>query len=116
MQPKKEEKKQLYEVVLFRNDGEHIIATQTEKYDSAFECWDKLTRDWTLAIKEKIPFIMKEPLITSFDPGLVKEILLRPLNEVPEAKYDNPYSKKMMREGLSGMIGTGSEILDGGYR
>lgn len=113
---KQEERKQVYEVVVVKVDHNHITVISTEKYDDAFEKWKKFTDIWTNAIKEKVPMIITDPVVTAFDPGLVKEITLRPLMEVLESKYDNPYQKQMMNKGLSPMLPGAPDLLDSGYR
>jgi hypothetical protein len=116
MQVNTEEKKQIYEVLIIKQDHNHITVKQTDNYDSAFEKWNLLTEDWTKALKEKVPFILKDPIITAFDPGIIKEITVRPVMEVPESKYDNPYQKQMLKKGLSGMFNSIPDLLDEGYR
>lgn len=114
-----EEKKQVYEVLILRHDGEHISCFSEMNYDKCFETWTKLVTDWKSSISEKVPFSITVPVVTAFDPGLIKEICLRPVIQVSESKYDNPYQQKMMRDGLANTLRgatTLPDILDGGYR
>jgi hypothetical protein len=116
---KTEEKKQIYEVWILRHDDQHIRCISENSYDKCYESWKKLVGEWKLSISEKVPFSMSTPVVTAFDPGLIKEITLRPLIQVEESKYDNPYQQKMMRDGLANTlkgVGTVPDILDGGYR
>lgn len=121
MQNKIEEKKQIYEVILLKHNQEHIVVISTDKYDTAFEKWEQLTKTWTEALKDKVPLIIKDPIVTAFDPGLVKEITVRPIMEVLESKYENPYQQSMMKNGLSKVLrntqnSSGSpDLLDEGY-
>lgn len=112
-----EEKKQVYEVWILRHDEQHICCISEMNYDKCFEGWEKLVKDWKASLSEKAPFSMSKPVVTAFDPGLIKEITLRPVIQVAESKYDNPYQKQMMRDGLANTLKpTGPDILDGGYR
>jgi hypothetical protein len=117
---KTEEKKQIYEVWILRHDEQHICCSSEMNYDKCFENWEKLVRDWKVSLSEKSPFSMNTPVITAFDPGLIKEITLRPVIQIAESKYDNPYQKQMMRDGLTstlkGVNNAVSDILDGGYK
>lgn len=117
---KVEEKKQLYDIVIIKHDNNHIIALSTDNYDKCFETWKSLVAKWEESITKKSPYSMVEPIVTAFDPGLIKEITLRPVMEVPESRYDNPYQKRMMKDGLSSMLKPGNAInpdmLDEGYR
>jgi hypothetical protein len=117
---KTEEKKQVYEVWILRHDEQHICSISEMNYDKCFENWEKLVKDWKSSISDKTPFSMSKPVVTAFDPGLIKEITLRPVVQVAESKYDNPYQQKMMRDGLANTLkGVNSpipDILDGGYR
>lgn len=116
----KQEEKQIYEVLVLRNDGQHMVAKSSDNYDTCFEAWKSLVAKWENAITNKIPLSIVEPVVTAFDPGLIKEILLRPLMKVPESRYDNPYQKEMMNKGLSGVLKPGNvlnpDIMDEGYR
>ena len=115
-----EEKKQIYEVWILRHDEQHICCISETNYDKCYENWNKLVTEWKSSISEKIPFSMSTPVVTAFDPGLIKEITLRPITQVEESRYDNPYQQKMMKDGLtSALRGTnyaGPDILDGGYK
>lgn len=112
---KKEEKKQIYEVMILRFDQEHISVIQSDNFDSSYELWNKLSDDWQKSISERKPFRLDKPVVTSFDPSLIKEITVRPLMEVEESKYNNPYQAQMMKQGLGAMLNKGSQLLDEGY-
>lgn len=117
----KTEEKQVYEVVVFRADNNHISIMQTINFDEAVESWKSTTENWESSIKAKKPFKLMSPVVTSFDPGMIREIAVRPLAKVQESKYDNPYQQKMMRNGLSNMLNqnqgnvVNSDLLDEGY-
>lgn len=116
-----EEKKQLYEVWIVKHNDEPIIAMNTNQYDKSFEKWKELTDAWVNALRDKTPFILNSPIVTAFDPGAVKEITIRPVMEVAESKYANPYQQKMMKDGLTNTLRSvgnlvNTDILDEGYR
>jgi hypothetical protein len=111
----KEEKKALYALYIMRRDENHISVTESHNYDEVFEVYKKLIEAWSVSVKEQKPFSLSSPVVTTFDPGLIYEITVRPI--MPEqnaSKYDNPYQQKMMKNGLQNMLH--SDILDGGYR
>ena len=87
-QEKKEEKKQIYEVIVLKHDGDYITMLTTDKYDESYERWKSLTSVWVEAIKDKTPFIITSPVVTAFDPGTVKEITVRPVMKVAESFRD----------------------------
>ena len=115
------EEKQVYEVVIFRVDSNHIVLLQTTKFDEAVEEWEKVNKNWEESLSNKKPFKLMKPVVTSFDPGLISEISVRPLTKVSEDKYDNPYQKKMMKEGLRNVLHQNvghpinNQMLDEGY-
>lgn len=116
---KVEEKKQVYEILIIRNDQNHISALQSDNYDKCFERWEELTKIWTEAVEGEKPFVLKDPIVTAFNPGLIREITIRPVMTVSESKNENPYHKRMMKDGLSATLNNvtgGSDLLDGGYR
>lgn len=123
MSAKTEEKQvQVYEVVIFRVDGNNIVLMQSIKFDEAVEKWKEINSSWEEAISSKKPFKLMSPVVTSFDPGLISEISVRPLTKVDESKYENPYQQKMMKQGLANTLRqqTGghpinSGMLDEGY-
>jgi hypothetical protein len=115
---KVEEKKQIYEVWILRHDDQHIRCISEANYDKCYENWQKLVGEWKESLLEKVPFSMSSPVITAFDPGLIKEITLRPVMAVEESKYNNPYHQKMLRDGLTNTLKNNpiSDILDEGYK
>lgn len=116
-----EERKQIYEVWILRHDGEHICSMSSTDYDKCFEDWQSLSGKWKEAIVAKSPIDLIKPLVTCFDPGLIKEITLRPVVSITESKHQNPYQQKMMRDGLTNTLKNNGniinpDILDQGYR
>lgn len=115
MSQKKEEKKATYALHIMRRDGNHISVLESTEYDKTYELYEKLAKQWADCIKEQRPFSITQPVVTSFDPGLIYEITVLPvMAEQPSTKYDNPYHQKMVKEGFGNQFG--QNILDGGYR
>jgi hypothetical protein len=115
MSQQKEEKKPLYGLYIMRKDENHISVIESLNYDEVFEAYKKLTVEWGICVKEQRPFSLSAPVVTTFDPGLIYEITVRPIMaEQNVSKYDNPYQQKMMKNGLTNMFG--SDMLDGGYK
>lgn len=118
---KKEEQKQIYEVWIIRYQDEPISAFSTDSYDAGYEKWSELKDVWVNAIKDKTPFILTKPIVTAFDPGTVKEVTLRPVINIPESKYENPYHQQMIKDGFAKTMrnagnGFQSELLDEGFQ
>ena len=118
---KKEEQKQVYEVWILRYQDEPLSVFSTDKYDAAYERWNELKDVWVSAIKDKIPFILTKPIVTAFDPGTIKEVTLRPVMQMAESKYENPYQQQMLRDGLTKTLRNpgnvlSSELLDEGFQ
>lgn len=116
----KEERKQIYEVWIVKYQDEPISVLTTDKYDESYEKWKSLTETWTVALKDKMPFVVTNPVVTAFDPGTVKEITVRPVMKTTESKYENPYQQQMMKNGLGNTLRNNSNIinpdlLDEGY-
>ena len=110
-----EEKKALYALHIMRRDENHISVMESSNYDEVFEAYKKLIVSWTECVKEHRPFSLSSPVVTTFDPGLIYEISVRPvMPEQSTNKYDNPYQQKMMKNGFGPGIQT--DVLDGGYR
>ena len=74
-----EEKKQVYGLWIVRHNDEPICILTTDKYDESYEKWKTLTDTWVNAIKDKIPFILTAPVVTAFDPGVIKEFTICPV-------------------------------------
>lgn len=110
-----EEKKQIYVLVILRRDGKDIIVTESTDYDKTYEEYMEITSKWTSCVKENVPFALKKPVVTTFDPGLIYEITINPVVETPANRFDNPYAKQMRTKGLGAMQTVG-ENLDEGYR
>lgn len=116
MTQQKEEKKPLYGLFIMRRDENHISVIESLNYDEVFEAYKKLVADWAACVKELRPFSLSTPVVTTFDPGLIYEITVRPiLAETAVSKYDNPYQQKMMKNGFQNTFAS-PDVLDGGYR
>lgn len=110
-----------YAVVIYRKDEQHIIALRETDYDKAYKLWEELQHKWISAHKETQPFILKDPEVTCFEPGLIKEIKIEPIAGAPvgQGMEHNPYMKRMQQTGFGATQGqgvkTGMDLLDNGY-
>jgi len=112
----KPESQKIYELTLFRRDGGHINVTQSNNFEEVSSLWTELTERWAIAIKEQKPFILNKPVVTSFDPGLIYEITVRPLVETSRANLNNPYYQDMLDKGLGNTLQKTNGLIDGGYK
>ena len=119
----KQEEKKVYEVLVLRVDQQHITAIRSESYDECYETWEALHSEWCESSDNNRPFVMKKPLITVFNPTLIKEITLVPVVEQAASKNNNPYQQEMINRGLTETLnkyrGQGApqgDLLDGGYK
>lgn len=105
-----------YEVLILRRDQAHIAVMETEDFKEADKRWAELDEQWSACVKETKPFKLRKPVITSFDPGLIYEITVVPV-QTTQKNPDNPYQQEMQRKGLGATLrgGTGPDMLDGGY-
>ena len=114
--------KQLYQVQIIRRDGMHLMGFESENFDEAKEKWKEFQTQWVTKFKDTEPFVLEDPIVTAFDPGLILEISIVPVSE--ENKEHNPYKEAAQKKGLqdalaktttSGGAGT-SGVFDQGYR
>ena len=116
------EEKKVYEVLILRIDDAHITALRSESYDECYEKWQILHKDWKKSSDENEPFVMKEPLVTAFNPTLIKEITLVPVILQEQNKHNNPYQQEMLDKGLGETLTkyrgkqASGDLLDGGYK
>lgn len=106
-------KKQTYAVVLYRADGHDKVLLESDNFDACMSKWQELRTEWTTSVAEKRPFVLKKPMVTAFDPSLVREICISVVPEIMK-QSDNPYVSNMQAKGLTNMLG-GASVLDGGY-
>lgn len=108
-----------YQVLIIRRDGAHINAFESKDFDKSKVKWRELTDQWISVIEESNkPFVLEQPLVVAFDPGLISEVLINAVEE--EQKDNNPYKQNQDQNGLgkslqnftSGMSG----MKDEGYR
>lgn len=112
----KPESEKMYELTLFRRDGNHINILQSTSFEELNILWVELTERWASAVKEQRPFILNRPVVTSFDPGLIFELTVRPLVETSRANLNNPYYQDMLEKGLGNSLQNPGNILDGGFK
>lgn len=112
----------VYEVAVIRSDFNHIIVSETKEFEEAKITWRELTDRWKKSIEDKAPFELEQPIITAFDPGLVREIKIfaTPQGVQQKVGSHNPYTQRMKEEGLSNTMKyggiSGTDVLDGGYK
>lgn len=107
---------ELYQVIIFRRDGNHLKGFESDDFDEAKEKWQELQAQWVEKFKETQPFVLEDPVVTAFDPGLILEISVLPVTE--QKKSNNPYKKEMNEKGLSNTLNNytgGASLLDSGY-
>jgi len=103
--------KMVYGVLIFRNNGEHIQALESTDYDKCYERWKALHNEWATASKEQRPFVLEDPIVTAFAPGMIYEIKLIPImTEEMASKSNNPYQQRMNQNGFSNTFPGGSGI------
>ena len=108
-----------YLVKLIRVDGTTVDLVETKDFSKAKEIWSESHAQWTEAVSERRPYLIEDPAdngyITAFDPSLIREILILPVEL--EEKSDNPYKQRMRKQGLSSMVAAqGEGLMDGGYK
>lgn len=93
--------KMVYEVIILRTDGQHIIAESSTEYEKCYSKWTILHNIWKEAAKEQQPFVIEEPIVTAFSPSMIYEIRLIPvLPQEEEVKSNNPYKRQMQEQGF----------------
>lgn len=117
-----EKKQQVYTLLILRKDDNHIEVVQSLNYDEVMEAYNRVRLQWATCIKDQTPFELMRPIVTTFDPGLIYEITVRPLAETTVSRFENPYQQSMMKNGFSSMfnkqnqVTTTGDLLDNGYR
>lgn len=93
----------IYNVLVCRTDGQHIVAIESSDYDKCFAKWVDLHKVWSTAAKEQTPFVLVDPVVTAFAPAMVYEIKLIPVmtEEMAQKASNNPYAQRMNQHGLS---------------
>ena len=91
-----------YGVIIYRKDGEHILIDVGNDFEKCRELHSKLDTQWEECHKEATPFRMVDPEVTSFEPGLIKEIKIvaGPKSSMNEMGH-NPYVQRMKQQGFS---------------
>lgn len=110
--------KMIYQVLIIRRDGSCINAFESEEFDKSKERWKELKDQWVKNLKEQTAFELEEPIVTAFDPGLISEVTIAPVQE--QHKENNPYKERMNRNGLGDSLQNFTGGIDGlkdnGYR
>ena len=75
----KQEEPQVLQVLLFRKDEvSPIVVMESTNFAECKKVWKDLIAKWTKAHKEAEPFILENPIVTAFEPGIVAEIKIFP--------------------------------------
>ena len=108
----------IYQVLIIRRDGTHIMAFETKDFEESKQRWRSLTDNWLKSLKEETTFELEEPIITAFDPGLIQEVTIAPVEE--QSKETNPYKANTQQNGLGTSLqnftGGMNGLTDSGYR
>lgn len=102
--------KTIYQVAILRKDNAHIMVRETSNFEECLATWKALHTKWADSVKEPKPFVLEDPIITAFEPGLIYEITLKPLYEESTVDSSNPYQKAMVERGLSNSL-QGTDLL-----
>lgn len=115
---KEEKKETVYEIYIARNDREFpMVVHQSSNYDECYDKWQELHKLWQETSDNNRVFVLNEPVVTAFNPVLIREITLRPVVEQSVGKHRNPYQQAMVEKGLTEMLNNGgSDLMDGGYK
>lgn len=110
---------QNYVVRMFRKDQEVFDCFKSSNFSECEQVWEKLHSQWQECHKEQKVFILKYPVMSAFEPGLIGEISILPdVKVLPGVDDNNPYKKQMTEKGLShslGSLGSVPNYLDNGY-
>jgi len=93
--------KDKYVVRIFRKDGEVFDTLVSESFGDCEKEWEHLHTYWNECHTEKKVFLLKKPILTAFEPGLIGEISLLPYSDsLPDVADNNPYKQEMKNKGL----------------
>lgn len=110
----------VYILYIHRKDIQPLLVLETSEFDKIKETWRTLTDNWRKSVEEKRPFELEQPIITSFDPGLITEIRIYSKSIATETHGSNPYVKDMITSGFSDTFtkntSVNSELLDKGFK
>lgn len=114
------DKQIIYALIMFRKDIGPSNLLETNDFDKVKETWRNLTNKWTLSVKEQKPFELEEPVITSFDPSLIKEFRISTTETSLKIDESNPYLKNFRQKGFTESFrentSLNTEVLDQGYK
>jgi hypothetical protein len=104
-----------YELWILRNDERHILVGVSEDFEKLYETWKELHSKWKGCSDENAPYILEDPIVTAFNPILIKEIILTIKESNRQISSNNPYERRMQEHGF-GNSRPPVDLLDGGYR
>ncbi len=97
----------VYETWILRRDQQHIAVVVSTDFEKCYKVWEELQAQWAECAKEVKPFVLKDPVLTAFEPGLIYEITLRPVESPVSNAVNskNPYAREMLNRGFSDVFG-----------
>jgi hypothetical protein len=106
-----------YSVVILQATGEPLELLDSSKFDECKALFDKIEVDLEKARKTKgALFKLRDPYILSCDPQFIVRVMLVPKKVPKVTDSDNPYQKRMERQGFAAtMKSPVSELTDEGY-
>ena len=105
-----------YELWILRNDENHILVDESEDFDKLHETWKELHSKWKQCSDENAPYILEDPIVTAFNPILIREITITIKQSARKINSNNPYERRMQDQGFGGTRGVATDLLDQGYR
>lgn len=99
----------IYGVIIHRRTTP-LVVLESDDFEECKKLWEELQDQWVKASKELVPFVLKTPVMTAFEPALIYEISLIPVVEQTTTQSDNPYHRDMVQNGL-GSTFRGRDLL-----
>lgn len=106
-----------YIVRLYKKTNDFIDLLKSNNFDECKTLWRSFITQWEECAKETRPFIVEQPVVTAFEPGLISSIVVEPANTA--TSNDNPYQQQMQSQGFTNTMrnfSQGADVLDKGYR
>ena len=93
----------IYQVLILRVDGNHMVAFKSENQEEANTAYKGLELEWKNSTAEKRPFQVLNQM-HSMLPSLISELKVETLSADEYQKQSNPYYDQMNKNGLSGAM------------
>lgn len=111
----KNQEQVVYTVLILKRDQNHITVVESEDFSVCRSKWVTLHTQWQECHKEGKVFVLEDPVLSAFEPGMIYEISLVPKTSTMNISSDNPYQKNMQQKGLPQTM-RGADMLDNGYK